>query len=645
MVTKRNSLRTPVYLFLINGITLCFGFIFFIFISLNTLEKTAVIQTEQNLRTFAFSIEQLLYSENNLVLTPDPSFPEGKTVDEFVKQIASHDPSFRISVIGSDGTVLGDSDAEPERLENHATRSEIAGALNGQESTAIRASSFSGELLIYYAIPIIYQNQQLVLRLSIPVRKNVFFSSSLRMDSVLSAVIILLIVLVISFIVAGKILKPLKELEKTARQYQNGNFEYNAEIRSPYEFVELSETFSRMGKTIQNNIQEISCRRDEFQSVFSGITEALIVFDSNLQIQQMNNTAGYFFSIEDIETVHNNSLIAVVRNTEIISFVKDIISCQNIEKNELETQIFVSDADSEKHGPSPRSVLVRCVKIHNSAQGTDRFLLVITDISHLKRLERVRKDFVANVSHELKTPITSIKGFIETLQDGALEEPETARHFLDIMEQQSERLIHILEDLLTLSRLEQTGFALETQPAVLQSLVSDTFAALSRPAEAKHIQLTARFQPEQEPIKISVNTGLFSQALFNLVDNAIKYCPDNSLVTVSAQETETQIFLRIEDDGPGIAEVYRKRIFERFYRIDKGRSRETGGTGLGLSIVRHIIELHGGNIRATARPDGKPGACFEITIPLQTTKLLPEQQKQQDTAQAGKRETAEPDSL
>ena len=360
------------------------------------------------------------------------------------------------------------------------------------------------------------------------------------------------------------------------------------------------------------------------QAVFSGITEALIVFNSDLQVLQMNEIANSFFLIgSEIKKEEKKSLSTIVQNTDIITFVKHIISCENTKKTELETRIITSEQ-------APRSVLVRCVKINGSAEENNYYLLVVSDISRLKRLEKVRKDFVSNVSHELKTPITAIKGFIETLQNGALEESETAKHFLSIMDQQSTRLINILEDLLTLSKLEQKEVAIETEQIDLRTIVQDVFNTYTHTAKKKNISLTYNFLPENSPIDVFVNPGLFVQAISNIVDNAIKYCPENSHISLNAMYENTKpdgslrnipiVRILIEDDGFGIPEEAMGRVFERFYRVDKGRSRDTGGTGLGLSIVRHIIELHGGNIRALSRADNQRGACFEIVLPIRKLK-------------------------
>ncbi len=626
---QKTKLTTPIYLFLINGLTMCFGFIFFVVISLFTLEKASIIQTKQNLRTFAYALENIMQNKANLVLSKPENYDElqkagYRTLDDFLVNTASHDPSFRITIIDPDGFVIADSDSDVASVENQKSQEEVSQALEGKESFSIHRSFVYGNNAIYYAKPFHFKNENLVLRLSMPMEKIVFFSSSVKGDSVLYSLIVLSFVLLISFLIAGKILRPLVELKKAAQHYQTGDFDFEPKIDSPSEFVDLANTFTEMSHTIRKNFQYISNQRDELQAVFSGITEALIVFNSDMQVLQMNEIAMSFFLVNsDIKKEEKKSLSSIVENTDILTFVKHVINCEKNRKTEIETRLITSEQ-------APRSVLVRCVKMNGSVEGTNYYLLVVTDISRLKRLEKVRKDFVSNVSHELKTPITAIKGFIETLQNGALDEPETARYFLSIMEQQSTRLINILEDLLTLSKLEHSEVSIEKDQINLKAIVLDVFNTLSYDAAKKNISLSSVFIPEDNPIEVFVNPGLFMQAILNLVDNAIKYCPENSEVTLRASYEITKpdgslrrnpvAHIFIEDNGPGIPEESMSRVFERFYRVDKGRSRDSGGTGLGLSIVRHIIELHGGNIKAILRADNQSGACFEILLPVRKQK-------------------------
>ncbi len=604
MIKKRYSLRIWVFLFLINGLVLSTGFSVLIRQNLVSLRTTAQNQTEQNLRTFAHSLR---------VLFPSPPVD----IDAFVKSIANRDPGFRITVVASDGTVIGDSDApDITKLENHAHRPEIKAALQGSEGKDIHRSSVNIKDVMYYAVPLDYGGEHMALRLSMPVDTSVYFSSSVRNGMLFSCICVFVFVLFVSFLVSAHIVKQITSLQKASEQYRNGNFSYRPYIQSPRELEELGESIETMAQTIEKNMLNITGQRDEFQAVFSGITEALIVFDSNMVVLEYNGIVSRLFDYyAELKAGKNPETLAqVVQNSEILKLADEAVHSDCTGK-EIEAKLHPHIGD--------RDVLVRCTEIKSRGL-QKRFLLVLTDITRLKKLEQIRTDFVANVSHELKTPVTSIKGFTETLLDGALDDRETAFHFLEIMDAQSGRLINIIEDLLTLSRLEQENRPPETALANLADVVRQVCRSFEKDAEKKRIRISFKEPslPEKEVSRFTadVNAGLISQAVGNIIDNAVKYCPDGSVIDCLIERNETQskpvANIVIEDNGTGIPVIYRDRIFERFFRVDKGRSREQGGTGLGLSITAHIIKLHGGTVRETERTDGKPGARFEIILPL-----------------------------
>lgn len=632
----KKPLSTPFYLVLVNGLTLFLGFIIFGAFNIYTLQKTAIIQTHQNLKTFAISIGQLIRTKSNLLVYPSQEQYE-TSIDFFLKQIAANNPKFRISLIDATGKVVGDSDYDIQTLDNHGNRDEIKNLANGKEDIVTRTSTMTNKLSIYYALSFNFHNQMYILRLSVPIGDNVFFSSSLRNSSLIVTAVILIIILIISFISANKVLKPLTELKKTTEEFQAGNLNYTPHITSPKEFVDLSISFQHMGQTICQNIQDISQSRDEFLSVFSSMTEGLVVFDKQLRIQKINHIAEELFSVGSNSNAIGKNLGDIIHNNEIIHFAEDRLIGEHPDINEIETHVIIHN-DTEL--PDTHSILVRCVKMQETVTVNTNYLLVVTDITQLKRLERVRKDFVANVSHELKTPITAIHGFIETLQDGAIEEKDTATYFLNIMDQQTIRLSNIVNDLLTLSKLEQDGVAIEMARVNLDSIVMDVLSSNKHTAETKNISIKYIRDVSVDNIMLNGNKGLLTQAIDNIVSNSLKYCPQDSRIIITSgivKEKHTRdtdslklneasktiaikhhnfVKLTIEDTGNGIPPKYRKRIFERFYRIDKGRSREKGGTGLGLSIVLHIIQLHNGSIKCISRKNNERGACFEIMLPL-----------------------------
>lgn len=629
-MTKKKPLKTYVYLFLINGLTLCIGFIFFIIITINTMENTALVQSKRNLRTFALVIERLIKSMPEIEIIPSSNQDDTiKFLDILLKELAADDSFFRITVIDSDGVVLGDSDYPLDKLVNHRSQQEVVEALSGKESCIIRKNILTNEKTIYYAYSFNYKNRELILRLSMPTAANVFFSSNIQIDNIVIAMVVLIVVLGISFFVLSKVIRPLTELKRAASHYQKGDFDFIPKVSGLYEFKELSNVFYDMSKTIQGNILDISRQRDEFLAVFSTITEGLLVFNQDFQILRMNAAAKKILNFTDAKTP-NPTVLDLLPSKKIARFLNKVLESNNDIPLEIETEIPILDVLSQKQ-ISKRSILMHSVIYSNNPE--PRYLLVIADITKLKKLEHMRKDFVASVSHELKTPITAIKGFIETLQDGALEEPETAKFFLSIMEQQSSRLSSIIEDLLMLSRVEHEEVMgnLETVPVFLKTLVTDVIYTYSFAAEKKGITFEQNFFPEGKPIEIVVNTGLFLQVLYNIIDNAIKYCPEGSKIIISAflennpvpkKEKEKLVRIHIEDTGYGVPEDIADRLFEKFYRIENDRNREKGGTGLGLAIAHDIITLHEGTIRLIPRPNKEPGCCFEIILPVKDNSIL-----------------------
>ncbi len=593
---QRKSLPTWVFLFLVNGLVLCAGFFLLLVQNLNALRNTAQDQTEQNLQTFAEAISPLVVQHAD-------------DVDSFVKDIASRNPDFRITLINSDGVVVGDSDAaDITKLENHRTREEVKAALGGAEGKAVRKSTVSKNDVMYYAVPLKIADADYALRLSMPVYTSVFFSSNVRRSMEATGVFVLIAILIVSFLVSAYIVRQIGDLRKAAGKYRAGSLEYEPAVRSPRELQELGEAMNSMAKEISRNINDISEKRDEFKAVFSGITEGLVVFDKNMNVVEYNAAASQMFSGANVHAVPF-SLASFVYTADILSLAQKAVKGDTLPSDGIEAEVRSLTAD--------RSLLVNCVNIAQGQAGA-RYLLILNDITHLKKLEQVRRDFVANVSHELKTPVTSIKGFTETLLDGALQDRDTTRHFLEIIDSQSGRLMNIIEDLLTLSRLEQDSRLPDMVPSDIVEATREVCENFAHSAEEKQIQISFRSEPEK--MQVLMNAGLYQQAVGNIIDNAVKYCPPGSLIDCSIQRktgAAGKLFAEIvvQDTGQGIPPQFRSRIFERFFRVDKGRSRDAGGTGLGLSITSHIIQIHGGTVSETGRTDGKSGARFVITLP------------------------------
>jgi two-component system, OmpR family, phosphate regulon sensor histidine kinase PhoR len=588
---KHKSFPVWVFLFLINGFVLCAGFIILLEQNVNALRNTSQDQTEENLRTFAYALSPLVIQHAD-------------DINKFVKDIASRNPDFRITVINKNGVVEGDSDAaDIAALENHGTRAEVKAALGGKDGKALRKSTVSKDDVMYYAVPVVINGENYALRLSMPVKTSVYFSTNVRRTMELTGSIVLIVILLVSFFVSAHIVHEIGELQKAAGKYSNGSFDYKPAVRSPRELQELGNAMNNMAEELKKNIADITEKRDEFKAVFSGITEGLVVFDEGMNVIEYNDAAAGMFGVTSLQAA--SSLAGFVYTADILSLAKEAVKGNPLPEEGIETEVRTLTAS--------RSLLVRCVNIARQ-QKRERYLLVFNDITHLKKLEKVRKDFVANVSHELKTPVTSIKGFTETLLDGALEDKDTSKHFLEIIDSQSGRLMNIIDDLLTLSRLEQDSKLPDMIPSDIVGATQKVCGTFAHAAGEKHIVLS--FSTAVDHVQVLMNAGLYEQAVGNIIDNAVKYCPSGSEIDCIIQKNGEHAEVIIQDTGTGIPPQFRERIFERFFRVDKGRSREEGGTGLGLSITSHIIQIHGGTVAETGRTDGKSGARFVIMLPV-----------------------------
>jgi two-component system phosphate regulon sensor histidine kinase PhoR len=399
--------------------------------------------------------------------------------------------------------------------------------------------------------------------------------------------------------------KPLTQILRTAERYAQGNLDPRLTIHTPYEFHVLGETLNWMAQELKNRIDTIALQRNELEGILSSMIEAVILLDAEDRIKTMNHAA---------ETLTRHTF-----RESVGKLVYEIIEAEEVK--ECIHTIRLNQESIERTIKFPWGDKTLYLQVHGSFTPSPplegQLLLVLNDITRLKQLEEMRKDFVANVSHELRTPITSILGFVETLKEGALQNPETSLRFLSIIENQSRRLYSIIEDLLDLSRLEQAETEIRFEEASLSDLFEEVRTLSMVKAEEKRILL--RFNAVED-ISLRLNPLLIVQALVNLVENAIKYCAPGSVVEVSARRDAEGILFSVKDTGPGIPREELPRIFERFYRIDKTRSRSSGGTGLGLAIVKHIALVHGGSVSVESEV-GK-GSTFYLTIPQKEDRFL-----------------------
>lgn len=507
----------------------------------------------------------------------------------------------RITVIAPDGLVLADSDRDPKRMDNHMNRPEIRGAMEGNISTSTRFSATLRMRSMYAAIPLRQQGRIIgVLRTAVPVQTMEASVRQIQWQIVLGGLAITLLAGLMSLLISRRITRPIEEMKRGARRFAEGELDFRLPMPRTDELSDLAKVMNTMAEQLQDRISVIVQQHSQQDAVLSSMIEGVLAFDTEERLININNSASALLSI-DPGTSIGKSIQEVVRNVGIQRFVEQALNADHAIEG------YISLVDEEE----------RFLQAHGSTlkDGSGVIigvLVVLNDVTELRNLENVRRDFVANVSHELKTPITSIKGFVETLLDGAMHDREDAERFLRIVSKQADRLNAIIEDLLSLSRIEQGSEREEitlVTGSVYDAMASAVFSC-AHDAELKSIQLHLEGDND---LTAMINPPLLEQALVNLIGNAIKYSDEMKHVWIRADAgAHETVTIRVRDEGYGIEAEHLPRLFERFYRIDKARSRKMGGTGLGLAIVKHIAQAHKGYIDVQSTPG--EGSIFTIVL-------------------------------
>jgi two-component system phosphate regulon sensor histidine kinase PhoR len=505
----------------------------------------------------------------------------------------------RITVIDPTGRVLADTNADPNVMENHRFRPEVQAALTGRRGSATRTSSSDLAPHLYVAVPSVARPGW-VMRLAIPLgefeRRRDAAASILIWGAIVAAALALLL----GFVFMRTIIRPLENLEHGLERLERGEFGARVEPATDDEIGHLARTLNRVQERLEQTIDGLRAQRNQREAILSSMVEGLVAVDGEDRVLMVNAAAREFLGI-GATTCEGKPLLELVRIPQLVQFVESVRQSTQ----PLRVELAVRDVNArwlELHGAPLRI----------SENGPRGAVVVFNDVTRLRKLEEVRKEFVANVSHELKTPVTSIKGFLETLiEGGALEEPESARRFLSIIARQSDRLAAIIDDLLYLSRLEYEEKPIALQPVDLEGVIERSVANFEHAAQARGIDLTLRVEA---PHRMVMGDGsLLARAVDNLVDNAIKYSPPGRRVEVALRATPAEVLLQVTDQGIGIPEEVLPRLSERFYRVDTARSREMGGTGLGLAIVKHIARVHSGMLLIESKLG--EGSRFTIRLP------------------------------
>jgi two-component system phosphate regulon sensor histidine kinase PhoR len=501
----------------------------------------------------------------------------------------------RVTLIAADGRVLGDSDVDHGRLaavENHRDRPEVAVALQGGTGRAERRSSTVQQPMMYVAAGVPRGGPVHVARVAVSLRHLDELVTRTRWLLVGASAIALGVAVVVSLLIARIVTRSLTRLTEVARAMAAGDYRQRAEVGGRDEVGALASAMNRLAEELAATVGRLGEERDLLTAVLDGLEEGVLVVGPDARVLRVNPALSRTLGIGP-ETRGQSALEATRQPALAEALSQCLQSRQNVSR-EITTA-------------APARTLISLIAPLPSLGGGA--VAVFHDITTLRRLERVRSDFVSNVSHELRTPVAALRAAAETLLASAVDDPERARAFLGVIERHAERLTRLISDLLDLSRIESGEMRLEREPVELARAALAALEVVEDAATSKRLEMMARV----EGLRVLGDEHAVEQVLVNLLDNAVKYTPEGGRVEISATAQEDRVSVSVADTGPGLAPEHLRRIFERFYRVDRGRSREVGGTGLGLAIVKHLVEAMGGEVRAESAP-GK-GSTFTFTLP------------------------------
>jgi two-component system phosphate regulon sensor histidine kinase PhoR len=504
-------------------------------------------------------------------------------IDRFVKSLDSL-LNLRITLVAPDGKVFAESRSDAFLLENHRNRPEIQQAINDGEGWSIRFSKTLNTDYIYFAKKINFPDSNyLILRVSLPKGNLNTFFLDLQRNITIIFVILFGSVVLLSYILSKQLTKPIIEVMEASKKVASGRFDIQLDERGETELALLKRNFNEMVSEMKRSFEELTEQRNFMKNLVESIDQALAIINPDCSISFANQ----------------NYKNIILDNSHSVSFKDERIS-------EQIKSAFENKSNSSIEIEIDNKAYISTVKVLGSG---NQILHLLYDISMLKKVENIKKDFVANVSHELRTPLTAIKGYIETLEE---EVPSEQLRYVETIKKNTERIIHIVDDLLTLMSLEDASSKLIVGEVDLNELINQIIPTFKHKLEEKNLKIEVICEPDFP--KIYADAFRLEQVFINLVDNAIKYSEKGTIRIELSRKDEDTVKIIVSDEGIGIPLEHQDRIFERFYTVDKSHSRRQGGTGLGLSIVKHIILLHDGNIQVSSEP-GK-GTKFIIHLPI-----------------------------
>ncbi len=542
-------------------------------------------------RAYKNDVRDKLYSSaeviESMMLLEEEDSPALYSIDKI--------QDMRITLIDYNGGVVFDSRTDASELENHGDRPEVVQALAEGTGSDIRKSDTLGADMMYFA----YRSDelQLVVRVALMLQGVAAYSSSLWIPLLMMLLVAFLLCLGIALFVSRSVTQPIIRLQHDTVKIADGRYDELEKLRTGDEIEALSGALNDMAGKLRRNFEAITENNSRLEAVLRAVPGGIIAVDNAMRVTMANPAARSMFSM--IERPEGRHFLEVTQHIGLEAVIKEALSNTNVVEKEL----------TVSRGMDTVYLQVFAASVFSEGKGYGVILLV-QDITHLRKLENLRRDFVANVTHELKTPLTVIRGFVDTLKDPTMPRNDIAR-FLDIITLESERLTRLINDVLLLSEIE--NIAEKPKLALdLRDGVKEAVQLLEGAAREKNLSYVSEIADRQ--ILVAADNDRIKQLAINLIDNAVKYTPAGGCVRVSVFAEDTVAVLRVEDTGLGIPEANIPRLFERFYRVDTSRSRSLGGTGLGLAIVKHIVSLLDGRI--TVKSTVGEGSTFTVYLPL-----------------------------
>lgn len=546
------------------------------------------------------SIRQDLAQKVSLARAFVEKSPKNIDPDRMADEI-SDNLQLRVTIIDDQGVVRGDSDFDQngiDALENHLYRPEVQNALNMDYGESRRFSTSTQQDFLYIATKCEKNGFNGFVRLALSLEEIAVVSRRVNRILVASFLFAFILFVVASYLASLLISRPIETIAQGARRIAAGNFDNRIFVAGYDEISDLARAFNEMAQHIKDYINNVEVGKLQLEAVFSSMTEGVLVVDEHGKIFLMNHALRVLLNI--IGDPIGKRPIELIRNAEIQEMIADVQFGES-HGSLKEIEFLV---------PDQRIMHVQSMPIKREGK-VSGVVVVFHDITELRRLENIRKEFVANVSHELRTPVASIKGYAETLIDGALKDKATAEDFTRIILTDAERLAKLIEDLLDLSSIESGNMLKEVSECPLPSLLDRVLESIQVQANAKNVQI--RVSGLDDKIIIKGHELSLFRLFLNLIENAVKYNKENGRVDIELKPSGQMVEIKIKDTGIGISDQDLPRIFERFYRVDKAHSRQLGGTGLGLSIVKHIVQAHGGTIFVKSTLG--EGSVFVVNLP------------------------------